>query len=72
MVKVKAVDGRLSLQTGELEAPFDGTLVSVLDLAIDEGFQGLCQTEVLGRGLSQHLIQMVAYGGQVQLLQFLL
>jgi hypothetical protein len=46
--------------------------VSALDLAIDEGFQGLCQTEVLGRGLSQHLIQMVADGGQVQLLQLLL
>ena len=46
--------------------------MSALDLAIDEYFQALCQTEVLGRGLSQHLIQMVAHGGQVQLLQFLL
>jgi hypothetical protein len=47
-------------------------LVAILDLAINESFQGLRQAEVFGRGISQHLIQMVAYGCQVQLLQFLL
>jgi hypothetical protein len=30
--EVKAVDRRFGLQTGELEATFDGTLVSAIDL----------------------------------------
>jgi len=72
MVKVETVDRRLGLQAGDLEATFDGTLVTVLDFAIDECFQGLCQAEIFGRRLSQHLIQMVAHDRQVQLLQFLL
>ena len=72
MVKVEAVDGGLALQTGELEAAFDGTLVTSFEFAIDERFQGLGKAEILGGGVSQHLIQMEAHGRQVQLSQFLL
>jgi hypothetical protein len=72
MVEVEAVDGRLALQAGELEAAFDGALVTGFELAIEEGFEGLCEAEILGGGVSQHLIQMEAHGRQVQLIQFLL
>lgn len=72
MVKVEAVNGRLALQAGELEAAFDGTLVTGFDFAIDERFQGLGKAEIFGGGVSQHLIQMEAHRRQVQLIQFLL
>ena len=72
MVKVEAVDGRLTLQAGELEATFDRALVAGFEFAIDERFQGLGKAEVFGGGVSQHLIQMEAHGRQIQLLQFLL
>jgi len=72
VVKVEAVDRRLGLQAGELETTFDGTLVAILEFTIDESFQGLRQAEVFSGGLSQHLIQMVAYRCQIQLLQLLL
>lgn len=72
MVEVKAVDGRLALQAGELEAAFDGTLVTGFEFAIEERFQGLDKAEIFGGGVSQHLIQMEAHGRQVQLIQFLL
>jgi len=72
MVKVEAVDGRLALQAGELEAAFDRALVAGFELAIDERFQGLREAEIFGRGVSQHLIQMEAHGRQIQLIQFLL
>ena len=72
MVKVEAVDGRLALQAGEFEAAFDGTLVTGFELTIEERFQGLREAEILGGGISQHLIQMEAHGHQVQLIQFLL
>jgi len=72
MVKMEAVDRRFRLQTGKLETTLDGTLLSALDLAIDQCFQALRQAEILRGGLSQHLIQMVAHRCQVQLLQFLL
>ena len=55
-----------------LKTTFDGTLVSALELAIDQRFQTLRQAEISGRSLSQHRLQMVAHGGQIQLLQFLL
>jgi len=35
MVEVEAIDGGLAVQAGELEAAFDGTLVTVLELAIE-------------------------------------
>ena len=38
MVKVEAVDGRFRLQTRELEATFDRTLVAILELAIHQCF----------------------------------
>lgn len=72
MVKVEAVDGRLALQAGELEATFDGTLVTGFEFTIDEPFQGLSEAEVLGGGVSQDLIQMKAHRRQIQLLEFLL
>ena len=72
MVEVKAVDGRLALQAGEFEAAFDGTLVTNIELTIDERFEGLGKAEIFGGGVSQHLIQMEAHGRQVQLIQFLL
>jgi len=68
VVKVEAVDGRPGLQTREFEAAFDRTLVAIFDLAIDEGFQGLRQAEIFSRSVSQHLVQMVAHRGQIQLL----
>jgi hypothetical protein len=72
MVKVEAVDGRLTLQAGELEAAFDGALVTDFEFAIDERFQGLREAEILGGGISQHLLQMEAHRRQVQWFQFLL
>lgn len=72
MVKVEAVDGRLALQAREFEATFDGALLTGLEFAIDERFQGLGEAEVFGGSVSQHLIQMEAHGRQVQLIQFLL
>ena len=72
MVEVKAVDGRLALQAGEFEAAFYGMLVTSFDFAIEERFQGLGEAEILGGGVSQHLVQMEAHRGQVQLIQFLL
>jgi hypothetical protein len=72
MVEVEAVDGRLALQAGEFEAAFDGTLVTGLEFAIEECFQGLGEAEILGGGVSQHLIQIEAHGRQIQLIQFLL
>lgn len=72
MVKVEAVDGRLALQAGEFEAAFDGTLVPGFEFAIKECFQGLCEAEIFGSSISQHLIQMEAHGRQIQLIQFLL
>ena len=72
MVKVEAVDRRLALQAREFEAAFDGALVTGFEFAIEERFQGLREAEILGGGVSQHLIQMEAHGRQVQLIQFLL
>ena len=72
MIKVEAIDGGFALQAGELEAAFDGVLVTDFELAIDERFQSLREAEVFGGGVSQHLIQMEAHGGQIQLLKFLL
>jgi hypothetical protein len=72
MVEVEAVDRRLALQAGELEAAFDGTLVTGFEFAIEERFQGLGKAEILGGGVSQHLIQMEAHRRQIQLIQFLL
>jgi len=72
MVEVEAVDRRLALQAGELEAAFDGTLVTGFEFAIEECFQSLGEAEVPGGGVSQHLIQMEAHGRQIQLIQFLL
>lgn len=72
MVEVKAVDGKLALQAREFEAAFDGALVTSFEFAIEERFQGLGKAEVLGGGVSQHLIQMEAHGRQIQLIQFLL
>src|SRR5271157_6049911 len=72
MVKVEAIDGRLALQAGELEAAFAGALVTDFEFAIDERFQGLREAEILGGGVSQHLLQMEAHRRQVQLFQFLL
>jgi len=69
---VEAIDGGLALQAGEFEATFDGALVTGFEFAIDERFQGLREAEIFGRGVSQHLLQMKAYGRQIQLLQFLL
>ena len=62
MVKVEAVDRRLTLQAREFESAFDGTLVTGFKFAIDERFQGLGEAEILGSGISQHLIQMEAHG----------
>ena len=72
MVKVETVDGRFALQAGELEATFDGMLVTNFELAIEQRFQSLREAEILGGGVSQHLIQMEAHRRQIQLLQFLL
>ena len=72
MIKVEAIDGGFALQARELEAAFDGVLATDFELAIDERFQGLGETEVFGGGVSQHLIQMEAHGRQIQLIQFLL
>ena len=72
MVEVEAVDRRLALQAGELEAAFDGTLETNVQLTIEERFQGLGKAEIFDSGVSQHLIQMEAHGRQVQLIQFLL
>lgn len=72
MVKGEAIDRRHAVQAGKLEAAFDGTLVTGLELAIDERLQGLRKAEIFGGGVSQHLIQMEAHGRQVQLIQFLL
>ena len=65
-------DRRHAVQAGELEAALDGALVTGLELAIDERFQGLRKAEIFGGGVSQHLIQMEAHGRQVQLMEFLL
>jgi putative salt-induced outer membrane protein YdiY len=72
MVEVKAIDGGFALQAGELEATFDGTLVTGLEFTIDQRFQGLRQAEVLSGGVGQHLIQMKAHRRQIQLIEFLL
>jgi hypothetical protein len=56
----------------ELEATFDGALVTGLEFTIEERFQGLREAEIFGGGVSQRLIQMEAYRRQVQLIQFLL
>ena len=72
MVEVEAVDRRLALQARELKAAFDGTLVTGFKFAIEECFQGLGKAEILGSGVSQHLIQMEAHRRQIQLIQFLL
>jgi hypothetical protein len=72
MVKVEAVDGRLALQAREFEAAFDGTLVTGFEFSVEECFQGLCEAEIPGGGVSQRLIQIEAHRRQVQLIQFLL
>lgn len=72
MVKVEAVDRRFAVQAGELEAAFDGTLMTGFEFAIEECFQGLREAEIPGGGVSQHLFQMEAHGRQIQLIQFLL
>jgi len=72
MAEVEAIDRKLGLQAGELEATFDGTLVAALDFLVDERFQGLRQTQIFCRSVSQHLIQMAAHRVQLQLFQFLL
>src|ERR1700731_3966525 len=48
MVKVEAVDGRLTLQAREFEAAFDGTLVTDFEFAIEECFGGLAKAEIPG------------------------
>jgi hypothetical protein len=39
MVQSESCRWKFGLQTGELEATFDGTLVSALDLGVNEGFR---------------------------------
>jgi hypothetical protein len=46
--------------------------VTGFEFAIEECFQALCEAEIPGSGISQHLIQMEAHRRQVQLIQFLL
>ena len=61
MAKAEAIDRRRALQAGKFEAAFDGTLVTGLELAINERFQGLGKAEIFRGGISQHLIQLLAH-----------
>ncbi len=72
MVEVEAVDGVLGLQASEPEAAIDRAGVTCFELAVQQGFESFRCTEILAGRISQGLVQMLAHGRQVQLIQFLL
>ena len=72
MVEVEAIDGVLGLQTRESEAAVDRAGVTCFELAVQQSFESFRGAEILAGRISQGLVQMLAHGRQVQLIQFLL
>jgi hypothetical protein len=72
VVELKAVNGKLDVQAGELETAFHSTLRAGFQFAIQQSFQGLGDTKIAARRFRQRRFQLLAHGGQVELLQFLL
>ena len=72
MTELEAVDRGAGAETGETKAALDGTAVSGFQFAIGERFQGSCETEVFGGGISQNLIQLLAHRREAELIQFLM
>jgi hypothetical protein len=70
MFEVEAVDRVLRMQAGETEAALNGTAVARFQFQVGEGFEGLRQAQVLGRGLNDHLIELAAHRRQAGLVQF--
>jgi hypothetical protein len=71
VLEVEAVDGVLGVQPREAKTALDGTAVARLQFQVRQGLQGLRETEVLGGGLRDHLIQLAAHRRQAELIQFL-
>lgn len=72
MVEVEAVDGVLGLQASETETAIDRADVTFFELTVQQSFESFRGAEVLAGRISQGLVQMLAHGRQVQLIQFLL
>ena len=70
--EVEAVDRVLRMQPRQTEAAFDGTAVAGFQFQIGERFQRLREAEILGRGISDRLIQLAAHRRQAELVQFLM
>ncbi len=58
-------------QTGETEAAFDGGGVARFELGIGQGFEGLNQAVVFGRGVGDDLLEALADGGEAELVELL-
>jgi len=71
MEEVKGIDAGLRLQTRAFEAAVDGALFASFQFHVGEPLQGGRRAEVLGGCFSQSRLQLAAYGGQAQLVQFL-
>jgi len=71
VVEVKAVDAGLRLQTGALEATFDGAPLTRFQFHIGEQFESSENTEIAPSGISDSRFDLAAHRSQIQLLQFL-
>jgi len=72
MVEVEAIDGVLGLQARETEAAIDRTGLTRFEFTVQQSFESFRGAEILACRISQGLVQMLAHGRQVQLIQFLL
>ena len=68
MVEVEGVDGGLSLQTRQFEAPFDGASVAGIQFHIGEQFDSSRDAEIACGGVSDYRLDLAAHRLQVQLL----
>jgi len=71
MVKVEAVDTGLRLQARIFETALHGTAMACFQLHIDEPLQRGRDGEILTGRFRQGLLQLAAYGRQLELFEFL-
>ena len=69
MLEVKAVDGLLSVQPRQTKTALDRAIVARFQFEVGKRFEGWRKAQVLGRGISDRLIQLAAQRGQAELIQ---
>ena len=70
VLEVEAVDGVLRMQAGHAETALDSAAVARVQFKISERLQCVGEAQVLSRGISDHLIELLAHRRQTELVQF--